>query len=84
MPNFNYEDNRIFLSNEAGEKIGEICFERVNENTYDITHTYVSPEYRGKHFAEELVNEAIRYIKQKNCNVTASCSYAKRILEKMQ
>ncbi len=76
--NYNFEDNRIFVNNEAGDKIAEICFEKVNENTYNITHTYVSPEYRGQHIADKLVREAVNYIKQRNCNVEASCSYAQK------
>ena len=61
---------------------GEINFKKINDNTYDIYHTYVNENYRGKGIASSLVKEVVKYIKEKNCNVVASCSYAKTWLEK--
>lgn len=47
------EQNRIVYEIE-GQKIGEIEFKELDNNTVDIYHTYVDPEYQGKKIASQL------------------------------
>ena len=80
--NFIYEDNRIYVE-DNNNVIAEINFYKKDNDTYDILRTYVNPRYRGKKVASMLVMEAVKYIKSKGYNVTASCSYAKMMIDKI-
>lgn len=80
--NFIKEENRIYLKGDNNNIIAEINFSKVDNNTYDIFRMFVDPTFRGKGLASKLMKETVNYIKSKNCNVTASCSYAKKWLEK--
>ena len=47
------EENRIVYE-ENGIEIGEVEFKAIDENTVDIYHTYVDPDYQGKKIASHL------------------------------
>ena len=38
-----------------GEEIGVVEYEKIDENTIDIYHTYVDPDYQGRHIAGNLM-----------------------------
>lgn len=80
--NFIKEENRIYLPNENGKTIAEITFEEIEKGIYNINHTYVDESLRGQGIASKLVEEAVKEIKGKNGKIEATCSYAKRWLEK--
>lgn len=65
----------IFLENDF-EKYAKVVISDLGNDTYDIVHTYVSDDYRGKGLASKLVDEAVKYIKSKNGKIMTSCSYA--------
>ena len=76
------EDNRIFLKDENAKIIAEIEFEEIESGKYNIYHTFVDESLRGKGIASKLVQEAVNEIKSRNGKVQATCSYAKKWLEK--
>ena len=76
------EDNRIFLEDENAKIIAEIEFEEIESGKYNIYHTFVDESLRGKGIASKLVQEAVNEIKSKKGTVQATCSYAKKWLEK--
>ena len=76
------EDNRIFLKDENAKIIAEIEFEEIESGKYNIYHTFVDESLRGKGIATKLVQEAVNEIKSRNGTVQATCSYAKKWLEK--
>ena len=39
--NYVTEENRIYSPGENGKVLAEIVFEKVDEKTYDIKHTFV-------------------------------------------
>ena len=80
--NFVKDDGRIYVEDNDKNIVAQVTFSKVNKNTYDINHTFVDPSLRGKGIASKLVEEAVNYIKEKNCNIIASCSYARNWLEK--
>ncbi|HZJ95547.1 MAG TPA: GNAT family N-acetyltransferase [Thiopseudomonas sp.] len=47
----------------------------VDEATWDIHHTYVPNELRGKGVAALLAKTALAYAKEHNYKVVPSCSY---------
>lgn len=81
MNNFIIEENKIYLK-ENDKVLAEIEFEKIDNNTYNIYHTYVDEKLRGQGIASSLVEKAVKYIESKNKKVTASCSYAQKWLEK--
>lgn len=81
-PIFQKEENRIYLEDEEGKLLGEINFEKVDNDSYNIYHTFVDESMRGQKLASQLVQEAVKEIEKKSAKVVASCSYAKAWLEK--
>lgn len=81
-PIFQKEENRIYLEDEEGKLFGEINFEKVDNDSYNIYHTFVDESMRGQKLASQLVQEAVKEIEKKGAKVVASCSYAKAWLEK--
>ena len=65
-----------------GEEIGVVEYEKIDENTIDIYHTYVDPDYQGRHIAGNLMEYLFKKIQKEKKKATASCSYAKHWMEK--
>ena len=80
--NYITEENRIYLPDENGKVLAEIVFEKVDEKTYDIKHTFVDDSMRWQGIADELVEKAVDYIQSQWFSVTASCPFAKKWLKK--
>ena len=75
------EENRIICIDDE-KQVGEVCFPETEKGVYDINHTFVDSSMQGKGIAAQLVALAIEEIKRKGGKITASCSYAKRYMEK--
>ena len=78
---FETEENRIFLTDDAGKTIAEITFQETAPGTYTIDHTFVDGSLRGQGIASKLVQAAVDEIHSRKCSVAATCSYAKKWLE---
>ena len=76
------EKERIYAKDESGKIIAEIEFKEVEKGIFNIYHTFVDESLRGQGIASLLVKEAVKEIGLKDGKVTASCSYAKKWLEK--
>ena len=74
-----FENKIIYTENE--EVLGEIDFEKVGENLFNINHTFVDPKLRGKGIGKKLVELAKEEIEKRNGKVVASCSYANKVLK---
>ena len=79
--NYIIEENRIYLSGENWNILAEIDFEKVDEKTYDIKHTFVDDSMRWQGIGSELVETAIIYLTWKWYKVSATCSYAKKTVK---
>ena len=79
MIKINFEENKSVAYDE-NKKIGECDFIEEN-NTWNIIHTEVDNTYQGQGIAKKLVECVIENAKKQNKNITADCSYAKRVLE---
>ncbi|MBR3002170.1 MAG: N-acetyltransferase [Clostridia bacterium] len=80
--NFIKEKERIYAKDENEKIIAQIEFKETEQGTYNIYHTFVDESLRGQGIASKLVKEAVEEIKARNGKVTASCSYAKKWIEK--
>lgn len=76
--NFIHENGRIYLK-ENGEVKAELDYKKINEDTYDIYHTFVSEKLRGQGIASKLMEEAVNTI---NGKIIPSCAYAKKWFDK--
>lgn len=77
------EQNRIYAKNESNKIVAKIDFEKIEEKTYNIYHTFVDEFLRGQGIANELVTRAYKEITEvRKAKVTATCSYASKWLEK--
>ena len=65
---------------DDGSEIGECCYQ-VTESGWDIYHTGVSPDYQGKGIAKRLVYKVLEEAERNDIKVTATCSYAKKLLD---
>ena len=79
---FKLKKNRIYLENEDGKLLAEIEFEELENNRFNIYHTFVDSSLRGQGIASKLVEKAVQEIKNRGGKVEATCSYAKAWLEK--
>ena len=80
--NYITEENRIYLPDENWNILAEIDFEKIDEKTYNISHTFVDDSMRWQGIGSELVEKTITYLTAKWYKVTATCSYSKDWLEK--
>lgn len=78
---FKNNENKIYLERD-GREVAVIEFEKTDNNTYNIYHTFVDDSLRGQGIAAKLVEEAVNYIESMGCQVTATCSYAAHWLDK--
>jgi predicted GNAT family acetyltransferase len=80
---FKIEENRIYLQNKNNEIIAQISFEKLNNNTYNVYHTYVDESLRGQGIANKLVAIAYEEItKNRKARFEATCEYVQKWLEK--
>ena len=78
---FKKDNNRIYIE-DAGKTIAEINYEEIEKGTFNIYHTFVDESLRGQGIASKLVEKAVEEIEQNQGKVQATCSYAKKWLEK--
>lgn len=63
------------------KKVGECDFEEIDD-IWNITHTEVDSDYQGQGIARKLVENVIENSQKYNKKITATCSYARKIIEK--
>lgn len=78
--NFIREKERIFARNQEGRLVAEITFVRRGDLA-EINHTFVDPSLRGQGVAGQLVQAAAEALKEENCKIYPTCSYARRWFE---
>ena len=79
---FNVESNRIYMADGNGRIVAEITFPETAEDVYTIDHTFVDDSLRGQGIASQLVQAAVNEITARGGRVRATCSYAKKWLDK--
>jgi predicted GNAT family acetyltransferase len=69
------EGNAFVIHGEEGQ-IGEITYASIDENTWVINHTYVSPLYRGRDIAQRMLRRVAEEARLENKKIVPTCSYA--------
>lgn len=80
---FQYEDHRIFTTDEDGTLLGEIVFPSIPDESKMVVveRTFVNPIMRGQGLAGKLVAEFHEYAQRQHLQVKLLCPYAKRAFE---
>lgn len=76
------EKNNKSIAYDDDKKIGECVYEDIDE-LWNIIHTEVDSSYQGQGIAKRLVECIIEHAKKENKKLTASCSYARIALERL-
>ena len=74
-------ENRIYLPGENWNVLAEINFEKVDDKTYNISHTFVDDSLRWQGIGSELVEKAVTYLSEKWSQVSATCPYAEKVVK---
>ena len=92
---FKLDENKA-IAYDSENKVGECDFEKIDDIWYQIykyyesqnewqeklTHTEVDSDYQGQGIARKLVENVIENSQKYNKKITATCSYARKIIEK--
>ncbi|MEA4861350.1 putative protein YjdJ [bioreactor metagenome] len=71
-----------FAYGEEGKMpLARITLRKLNESTYAIDHTYVSPQLRGQGIAKQLVLLAAEKARKEGFTIAPLCSYARKAME---
>ena len=76
------EKEKKSIAYDLDKKVGECDFEEANY-TWNITHTEVDSAYEGQGIAKKLVENVIQNAQIQNKKLEATCSYAKKLIEKI-
>lgn len=76
------ETNRFYSGDDPQSPQAEIVFERMNPQEYRITHTFVDPSLRGQGVGAQLVDAVADLARKEGRKVSASCSYARALLQR--
>lgn len=85
MYTYSYEKdrNRIVAKDEAGKEVGEITYlPQDPDPIWDVTHTYVDPDYRGQDIARKLVEAIASEARQCGVKIIPTCPYTKKVLHR--
>lgn len=69
------EGNAFVIHGEEGQ-IGEITYAPIDEDTWVINHTYVSPPYRGRDIAQRMLRRVAEEARLEKKQIVPLCSYA--------
>lgn len=72
------EQNRFALYNDEEKEIGEMTWSDAGEKMMIIDHTFVDPEYRGQHLAEQLVAKGVEKARREEKKIIPLCPFAKK------
>ncbi|OSI12467.1 GNAT family N-acetyltransferase [Neisseria canis] len=77
-----HPEQQKFTARHNGSESGFLTYQIRGDNTWNIDHTVVHPEFRGQGLAKVLVDAAIAEAETKQIKLTATCSYADKILQR--
>ena len=69
-----------FYIEKDGEWIAELTYEKTADNEITIDHTEVDESLRGQDIGENLVEEAVKFARDNNLRVVATCPFARKLI----
>lgn len=68
-------NGEFFLLDQNGNKVAELTYFFVDEQTINANHTYVSETLRGQGVADQLYRELVNFVRDKKLKLIPTCSY---------
>ena len=68
-------NGEFFLLDQNGDKVAELTYFFVDEQTINANHTYVSETLRGQGVADQLYRELVIFVRDKKLKLIPTCSY---------
>ena len=75
------EMNGRWTISEDGNEIGKMQYRWLNKSKFDIFSTEVVKEHENHGHASELLETAVKYARDNQKKISATCSFAKDVLE---
>ncbi len=70
-----------FIIDEKGERLAQLDYRSSAEGEITIYHTEVDEKLRGEGIGEDLVAAAVKFARENNLKIVATCPYAKKVIE---
>ena len=70
----------FLVKGENGDRLAELTYVTAGETGFTIDHTQVDESLRGQGVGEKLIDEAVKYARDKGLKISATCPYASRKL----
>ncbi|WP_331346708.1 GNAT family N-acetyltransferase [Cellvibrio sp. UBA7661] len=75
------EENRFVIRHEGDEAVlAYRLFNNAGIEAIDFYSTFVPPAFRGQGFAEKLVRAGLKWAKERNFELHASCWYVAKFI----
>ncbi|MGN5883356.1 GNAT family N-acetyltransferase [Staphylococcus simulans] len=81
MTDMKQGDHKFFMGEESAPS-AIIEFREETDNVINIFHTAVSDELGGQGIGTKLVEQVVDYANENHLKITASCSFARRVIDK--
>jgi len=73
------ENQRFCIQlSEESDCVAELLYEKTEANTYDLYHTEVPKEYRGKGLAGVLARAAFDHAVKEKSRILPTCTYLRK------
>jgi len=72
----------FFVPGEGDQRLAEMTYLHAKDKAIIIDHTLVKEALRGQGVGHTLLNEAVRYVRQNEMKLMATCPWALEELEK--
>ncbi len=76
------EKKGTFFIEENGERLAELAYLRSAPGDMTIYHTEVNPKLRGEGIGQDMVAAAVKYARENDLKIKATCPYAKKLIDK--
>ncbi len=70
-----------FYIEKDGEWLAELAYTKADDSRIEIDHTEVDESLRGEGIGEKLVEEAVRFARENNLKIVATCPFAKKVID---
>lgn len=74
--------NKFYIGDDENNPQAQITFNQQNDNQINIDHTGVPEEMGGQGIGSQLVKAVVDYARGNNLKVSATCPFAKSVIEK--
>lgn len=75
------EDKGKFFIEENDRQIALMTYRKSGDDVINIDHTEVDSNLRGEGIGEDLVMEAVKYARENDLKIVATCPFAKKIID---